>query len=62
MSCVLQDQKLTGCRFDHPAAATLIGRDASRLLEQVEGTEMYAPEGTVTEGHVFYSVNAFIRR
>ena len=62
MSCVLQDQKLTSCRFDHPAAAALIGRDGARLLEQVEGTEMYAPEGTVTEGHVFYSVNTFIRR
>lgn len=62
MSCVLQNQTLTSCRFDHPSAAALIGRDASRLLQQVEGTQMYAPEGTVTEGHVFYSVNAFIRR
>ena len=62
MSCVLQDQKLTGCRFDHPAAAALIGRDAARLLQQVEGTQMFAPEGTVMEGQVFYSINAFIRR
>ena len=62
MSCVLQDQKLTGCRFDHPAAAALIGRDAARLLQQVEGTQMFAPEGMVTEGQVFYSINAFIRR
>lgn len=62
MSCVLRDLKLIGCRFDHPSAAALIGGDASRLLEQVEGTQMYAPEGTVTEGRVFYSVNAFIRR
>jgi len=40
----------------------LIGRDAERLLQMVEGTQMFAPEGTVSEGQVFYSVNAFIRR
>jgi hypothetical protein len=62
MSCVLQNQTLTGCRFDHPAAVALIGRDAERLLQMVEGTQMFAPEGTVSEGQVFYSVNAFIRR
>ena len=26
-----------------------------RILRQLEGTEMYAPDGATTEGEVFYS-------
>lgn len=52
-SCVLRDLKLTGCRYDHPATAA--DPPNARLLRQLEGTEMYAPEGSTTEGEVFYS-------
>lgn len=52
-SCVLRDLKLTGCRYDHPATAA--DPPNTRLLRQLEGTEMYAPEGSTTEGEVFYS-------
>lgn len=53
-SCILRDQKLTDCRYDHPAtaAAPLAG---GRILRQLEGAEMHSPDGAVTEGEVFYS-------
>ena len=52
-SCVLNDLKLTGCRYDHPASAA--DPAIARILRQLEGTEMYAPDGATTEGEVFYS-------
>ncbi|MEY4555734.1 MAG: hypothetical protein RL093_853 [Pseudomonadota bacterium] len=52
-SCVLHDLKLTGCRYDHPATAA--DPPSARFLRQLEGTEMYAPEGAITEGKVYYS-------
>ena len=53
-SCVLRDLKLTGCRYDHPATAA-DPPGGVRFLRQLEGTEMYAPEGAITEGKVYYS-------
>lgn len=53
-SCVLRDQKLTGCRYDHPATAAAPPA-GGRILRQLEGTEMHSPEGAVTEGEVYYS-------
>ena len=55
ISCVIRDLKLTGCRYDHPATAAESGGTA-RLLRRLEGTQMEAPEGAVTEGQVFYPV------
>ncbi|MBP8062755.1 MAG: hypothetical protein KAY29_02695 [Brevundimonas sp.] len=52
-SCVLRDLKLTGCRYDHPSAAAALPAGA-RFLRQLEGREMYAPDGAITEGEVFY--------
>lgn len=53
-SCVLHDLKLTGCRYDHPATAA-DPPGGGRFLRQMEGTQMHAPEGAVTEGEVYYS-------
>ena len=53
ISCVVRDLKLTGCRYDHPATAAEAG-GAARLLRRLEGSQMEAPEGAVTEGRVFY--------
>lgn len=53
-SCVLHDLKLTACRYDHPATAA-DPPGGNRLLHQLEGTEMFAPDGAITEGKVYYS-------
>jgi hypothetical protein len=53
ISCVLQDLKLTGCRFDLPAAAT--APDAGRTLRRVEGGQMYALEGATPDGKVVFT-------
>ena len=51
--CILRALRLTGCRYDHPATAAEAGGGA-RLLRRLEGTQMEAPEGAVTEGKVIY--------
>jgi hypothetical protein len=53
ISCVLQDLKLTGCRFDLPAAAT--APDAARTLRRMEGGQMYALEGATPDGKVVFT-------
>jgi hypothetical protein len=53
ISCVLQELKLTGCRFDLPAAAT--APDAARTLRRLEGGQMYALEGASPDGKVVFT-------
>jgi hypothetical protein len=53
ISCVLQDLKLTGCRFDLPAAAT--APDAARTLRRMEGGQLYALEGATPDGKVVFT-------
>lgn len=53
ISCVLQDLKLTGCRFDLPAAAA--APDAARALRRLEGGQMYALDGATPEGKVVFT-------
>ncbi len=54
ISCVLRDLRLTECRRDHPASAASAGPGIVRWLRELEGRRMFAPEGAVTEGKVFY--------
>jgi len=55
ISCVLHDLKLTGCRYDHPSAAADTTVGTVRLLRMLEGAQMYALAGAVTEGEVVYT-------
>ncbi|HRJ65164.1 MAG TPA: hypothetical protein PLR59_12560, partial [Brevundimonas sp.] len=53
ISCVLQDLKLTGCRYDLPAAAT--APEAARTLRRMEGGQMYALNGATPDGKVVFT-------
>lgn len=53
VSCVLQDLKLTGCRFDLPAAAG--APEAARTLRRMEGGQMYALGGASPDGKVVFT-------
>ena len=54
VSCVLRDQRLTDCRKDHPPTAARAEPRIVRLLRDLEGQRMFAPDGTVTEGTVIF--------
>ncbi len=53
ISCVLRDLRLTGCRFDLPAAAA--APDAVRTLRRLEGEQMYALRGATPDGKVVFT-------
>ena len=52
-SCIVRDLRRTDCRFDHPATAA--EEHAVSTLRMLEGGEMYAVDGVVTDGTVVYT-------